>query len=91
MSETLDPVATVVDQQQSAEQLLAQPQQQHVDLIGPNSLFNAVAHTSPTSWHHLQGHDVVPRLCGIVYANSERSMIDAAANVAPFESAVPRA
>ena len=40
MSETLDPMATVVDQQQLAEQLLAQAKEQGVDLIGPNGLLN---------------------------------------------------
>lgn len=43
MSETLDPMAAVVDQQQGAEQLLAQPQEQGVHLIGPNGLLNQVA------------------------------------------------
>ncbi len=40
MSETLDPMATVVDQQQLAEQLLAQTREQGVDLIGRNGLLN---------------------------------------------------
>jgi putative transposase len=40
MSETLDPMATVVDQQRLAEQLLAQAREQGVDLIGPNGLLN---------------------------------------------------
>jgi hypothetical protein len=41
MSETLDPMATVVDQQQLAEQLLAQAREQGVDLIGPNGLLTS--------------------------------------------------
>ena len=40
MSETLDPMATVVDQQQLAEQLLAQTREQGVDLIRTNGLLN---------------------------------------------------
>ena len=36
MSETLEPVATEVDQQQLAEQLLAQAKEQGVELVGPN-------------------------------------------------------
>ncbi len=40
MSETLDSMATVVDQQQLAEQFLAQAREQGVDLIGPNGLLN---------------------------------------------------
>lgn len=40
MSETLDAMATVVDQQQLAEQLLAQAKEQGVELIGPNGLLN---------------------------------------------------
>jgi putative transposase len=40
MSETLDPMAIVVDQQQLAEQSLAQAREQGVDLVGPNGLLN---------------------------------------------------
>ena len=40
MSETLDPMATVVDQQELAHQLLAQAKEQGVELIGPNGLLN---------------------------------------------------
>ena len=40
MTETLDPVANEVDQQQLAEQLLAHAQEQRVDLAGPNGLLN---------------------------------------------------
>ena len=40
MSETLDAMATVVDQQQLAEQLLAQAKELGVELIGPNGLLN---------------------------------------------------
>ena len=40
MSETLDPVATEVDQRQLAEQLLAQAKEQGVELVGPNGLLN---------------------------------------------------
>ena len=37
---TVDPMVTVVDQQQLAGQLLAQAREQRVDLIGPNGLLN---------------------------------------------------
>ena len=37
-SETLEPMATPVDQQQLAEQLLAQAKEQGVELVGPNGL-----------------------------------------------------
>jgi putative transposase len=40
MSETLDPVATELDQRQLAEQLLAQAEEQGVELVGPNGLLN---------------------------------------------------
>src|SRR5215211_2416564 len=40
MSETLDPVATEVDQRQLAEQLLAQAKEQGVELMGPHGLLN---------------------------------------------------
>ncbi|HTK67384.1 MAG TPA: IS256 family transposase [Pseudonocardia sp.] len=40
MTETLEPVANEVDQQQLAEQLLAQAREQGVDLVGPNGLLN---------------------------------------------------
>ena len=40
MTETLDPVTNEVDQQQLAEQLLAQAKEQGVDLVGPNGLLN---------------------------------------------------
>jgi hypothetical protein len=40
MSETLDPVATAVDQRQLAERLLAQAEEQGVELVGPNGLLN---------------------------------------------------
>ena len=36
MSETLEPMATEVDQKQLAEQLLAQAKEQGVELVGPN-------------------------------------------------------
>ena len=40
MSETLEPMATEVDQKQLAEQLLAQAKEQGVELVGPNGLLN---------------------------------------------------
>src|ERR1700748_2443808 len=40
MSETLDPVATELDQRQLAEQLLAQAKEQGVELVGPDGLLN---------------------------------------------------
>src|SRR5438270_8646612 len=40
MTETLGPVANEVDQQQLAEQLLAQAKQQGVELVGPGGLLN---------------------------------------------------
>src|SRR3954470_17322595 len=40
MSETLDSVATELDQRQLAEQLLAQAKEQGVELVGPNGLLN---------------------------------------------------
>jgi transposase-like protein len=40
MSETLDPVATELDQRQLAEQLLAQAKEQGVGPVGPNGLLN---------------------------------------------------
>ena len=36
----MDPVTNEVDQQQLAEQLLAQAKEQGVDLVGPNGLLN---------------------------------------------------
>ncbi len=40
MTETLDPMATEVDQKQLAEQLLAQAKEQGIELMGPNGLLN---------------------------------------------------
>ena len=40
MTETLEPVADEVDQQQLAQQLLAQAKEQGVELVGPNGLLN---------------------------------------------------
>src|SRR3954449_7695741 len=40
MSETLDSVATELDQRQLAAQLLAQAKEQGVELVGPNGLLN---------------------------------------------------
>ena len=40
MSETLESVATDVDQRQLAEQLLAQAKEQGIELVGPNGLLN---------------------------------------------------
>src|SRR6478609_8881673 len=40
MSETLESVATEVDQRQLAEQLLAQAREQGVELVGQNGLLN---------------------------------------------------
>src|SRR5215212_2804903 len=42
MSETLDPVATELDQRQLAE-LLAQAKEQGIELVGPNGLLNQLA------------------------------------------------
>ncbi len=40
MSETLDPMATDVDQHELAQQLLAQAKEQGVELVGPDGLLN---------------------------------------------------
>jgi putative transposase len=40
MTETLEPVTDEVDQQELAEQLLAQAKEQGVDLVGPDELLN---------------------------------------------------
>ena len=40
MSGTMDPMATDVDQQELAQQLLAQPREQGIDLVGPDALLN---------------------------------------------------
>ena len=40
MLETLEPMASTTDQQQLAEQLLAQAKEQGVELVGPNGLLN---------------------------------------------------
>jgi transposase-like protein len=36
----MDPMATDVDQQELAQQLLAQPREQGIDLVGPDALLN---------------------------------------------------
>jgi hypothetical protein len=43
MTETLDPVVDEVDQDQLAEQLLAQAKEQGIELMGPNGLLNQLA------------------------------------------------
>jgi putative transposase len=40
MSDTMDPMATDVDQQELAQQLLAQAREQGIDLVGPDGLLN---------------------------------------------------
>ena len=40
MSGTMDPMATEVDQQELAQQLLAQAREQGIDLVGPDGLLN---------------------------------------------------
>ena len=40
MSDTMDPMATDVDQQELAQQLLAQAKEQGIDLVGPDGLLN---------------------------------------------------
>ena len=40
MSDTMDPMATDVDQQALAQQLLAQAREQGIDLVGPDGLLN---------------------------------------------------
>jgi transposase-like protein len=40
MSDTMDPMATVVDQQELAQQLLDQAKEQGIDLVGPDGLLN---------------------------------------------------
>ena len=40
MSGTMDPMATDVDQQELAQQLLAQAREQGIDLVGPDGLLN---------------------------------------------------
>lgn len=40
MSETLDPIATDVDQHELAQQLLAQAREQGIELVGPDGLLN---------------------------------------------------
>ena len=73
MSETLDPVATEVDQRQLAEQLLAQAKEQGVELVGPNGLLNQLtknvletALDAEMTEHHLgyDKHDPVGRGSG---------------------------
>lgn len=40
MSDTMDPMATDVDQQELVQQLLAQAREQGIDLVGPDGLLN---------------------------------------------------
>ncbi|MET3919997.1 transposase-like protein [Arthrobacter sp. UYEF20] len=40
MSETMDPMATEMDQQELAQQLLAQAREQGIELVGPGGLLN---------------------------------------------------
>lgn len=40
MSGTMDPMATDLDQQELAQQLLAQSREQGIDLVGPDGLLN---------------------------------------------------
>jgi transposase-like protein len=40
MSETMDPMATEMDQQELAQQLLAKAKEQGIDLVGPDGLLN---------------------------------------------------
>lgn len=40
MSETMDPMATEMDQQELAQQLLAQSREQGIELVGPGGLLN---------------------------------------------------
>jgi putative transposase len=45
MSDTMDPMATDVDQQELAQQLLAQAREQCIDLVGPDGLLNRLTKT----------------------------------------------
>jgi hypothetical protein len=47
MSDTMDPVATEVDQQELAQQLLAQAREQGIELVGPDGLLNPVDEKRP--------------------------------------------
>jgi hypothetical protein len=40
MGETMDPMATEMDQQELAQQLLAQSKEQGIELVGPGGLLN---------------------------------------------------
>jgi putative transposase len=40
MSETMDPIATEMEQQELAQQLLAQAREQGIELVGPGGLLN---------------------------------------------------
>jgi hypothetical protein len=40
MGETMDPMATEMDQQELAQQLLAQAKEQGIELVGPGGLLN---------------------------------------------------
>ncbi|WP_395399469.1 hypothetical protein ACHMXB_14775 [Arthrobacter sp. UC242_113] len=63
MSDTVNPVATEVDQQELARLLLAQAREQGIDMVGPDGLLNRLRRTS---WKPLW----MPLLSGFV--DSER-------------------
>ncbi|MDQ0819412.1 hypothetical protein QFZ79_001707 [Arthrobacter sp. V4I6] len=51
MSETMDPMATDVDQQELAQQLLARAKEQGIGLVGPDGLLNRLTkNVLETAW-----------------------------------------
>ena len=97
MTETLDPMAaTVVDQKQLAEQLLAQAKEQGVELMGPNGLLNQLTKSvletalDAEMTEHLgyEKHDTVGRGSGNS-RNGTRSKT-VLTEIGPVEIDVPR-
>src|SRR5215207_6451533 len=97
MSETLDPVATELDQRQLAEQLLAQAKEQGVELVGPNGLLNQLTKNvletalDAEMIEHLgyDKHDPAGRGSGNS-RNGTRSKTVLTDNVGPVSIEVPR-
>jgi transposase-like protein len=96
MTETLESVANEVDQQQLAEQLLAQAKEQGIDLVGPNGLLNQLTanvletalEAEMTAHIGYEKHDPVGRTGGNS-RNGTRSKT-VLTEIGPVEIEVPR-
>lgn len=96
MSDTMDPMATEVDQQELAQRLLAQAREQGIELVGPDGLLNRLtknvletALEAEMDEHLGYGkHDVSGRGCGNSRSCTRTKTV--MTEIGPVEIDVPR-